>query len=150
MLLLFFDVNAVDSFRTMLRGVDMMSELVSKMPDENDLTELLEFERALVLILADVEFTCGGFSCGLDVFAVKLFTVLSDFFEADDEDLGLPMRPKEKRLAMDSFSLGISSAMSADKGSASWMGLLCVAGSSSGASFRGGERGFSGFMATCC
>lgn len=118
-MLLFFDINAVDNFRTILRGVDIMSELVSKMPDENDLTELLEFERALVSILADVEFTCGGFSCGLDIFEDKLFTVLSDFFDADDEDLGLPMKPKENRLAMDSFSLGISSAMSADRGSAS-------------------------------
>lgn len=127
-----------------------MSELVSKMPDENDLTELLEFERALVSMLADVVFTFGGFSCGLDILEDKLFTVLSDFFDADDEDLGLPIRPKENRLAIDSFSLGTSSAISADKGSASWIGLLCIVGSSSGASFSGGERGFSGFIATCC
>ena len=110
---LFFDVNAVDNFLTMLRGVDIMSVPDSIMPEENERTELLEFERALLLITcpfdADTDVATDvvrGLCAGeIDTLALLvLFISLSDFLDAADEERGLPIRPNEKRLVFGSFS----------------------------------------------
>jgi hypothetical protein len=118
-----FEIKAVDSFLTMLRGVDMISDPVSNIPEENDRTELFELDLALVLLTADVWFKQGDSvpNGGLVIFELLvLFIILSDFLDAAEEDLGLPINPKENLRAIDSFSLETtSSAMMLDRGSPS-------------------------------
>lgn len=128
------DLKAVDNLRTILRGVEIMSVLPSRIPDEKDRTELLELDLARVLFMAGVG----------KVDELLPATNLMDFFEAAEEERGRPIRPpNENRLVFDSCCCTTSSDIKADNGSVSIVGSSMDSGMAGG-----GESGLSGFIGT--
>jgi hypothetical protein len=119
---LLLDFNTVDSFRTILRGVDIISDPVSNIPEENDRTELFELDLALVL---------------------WTLLLLVDFLEVDEDERGLPIKPNENFFDI----VSCSTVNKEDRGSDSLGKTLSW---SKGSNFTGGESGFKWFIGTCC
>lgn len=122
-----------------------MSVPESIKPEENDRTELLELERALLSIVCPLGAVVAEGGGKTDTLALLvLFINFSDFLDAADEERGLPIRLNENRLVFSSFSGCISSIMVvAERGSSSSISSSAI---DSGG---GGESGFKEFRGTC-
>lgn len=120
-LLEWFDfMNALDNLRTILRGAEMISFPVSSMPDDSERAELFELDLALVPEFSvDVD---PAVAAGL---GLEIVESLSDFLDAVEDDLGLPLRPNENRRVLPSFSLYGSSGMTPLPKSGSPSSIIC-------------------------